>query len=113
MRLARMGAGGKGVQPLDAVRQPVFHQKLQRAVCHRRLVAEPLGRQPSQHVIGPQRAVVLQEDFQHPAAHRRQPRTGRFGHRLGTDQRIRRAMGVVMRSEGRIGRGMHSTHDGP
>ena len=53
MGLAGVHAGGKGVQPLDAVRKPMLHQELQRAIGDGGLIAEPLGRQTVQHIIGP------------------------------------------------------------
>ncbi len=74
MRLARMQAGGKSVQAADAVGKAVFFQEFQRAVGHGRLIAKAFGRQPRQHIIGPHGAVRLKQDFQHPAAHRRQAR---------------------------------------
>ena len=104
MRLARVHAGGEGVQPADAVGKPLFHKELQRAIGDRRLVAEAVGGQPVQHVIGPQRAVCLQQDLQRAAAHRGQPR--RRSAAVSASARAStspRAMGVVMRGKGQIG----------
>lgn len=103
MRLAHMGAGGKGVQALDAVGKTLIDQKLQRAIGDGGLVAEPLGGKAGQHVIGPQRAVFFQQYLQHPLAHRGQPRAGGQSDRLGPRQGIAGAKVMVMRSKGQIG----------
>lgn len=70
MGLAGVGAGDKGVQPLDLVSKAVLDQKIQRPVGHGRLRAEPFFAQAVEDVIGAKRAVFLQQDFQHPAAYR-------------------------------------------
>ncbi len=104
MRLARMHAGGKGIQAADAMGEPVLHQKIQRAIGHRGLIAEPFGRQPLQHIIGPQRAVFLQQDFQHPATHRRQLHPLCQGQRLAPRQHVIGAVAVVMPGKGHLWR---------
>lgn len=104
MRLARMHAGGKGVQAADAMGQPVLHQKIQRAIGHRGLVAEPFRRQPLQHVIGPQRAVLFQQDFQNPAAHWCQLHPLRQRQRLAPRQHVIGAGAVVMPGKGHLWR---------
>ena len=52
MVFARMHAGGEGIQPPDPVRKAVFHQKFQRAVGHRRLVAKAFRRQSLHRALG-------------------------------------------------------------
>lgn len=103
MRLAHVDAGRKGVQPLDAMGKALFHQKLQRAIGDGGLVAKSLDRKPCQHVIGPQRPMLFQQDLQHAPSHGRQTCTIDAGQRLGPDQRILRAMRVVMRRKGKVG----------
>jgi len=77
---------GEGIEPPDTVRKPLIHKKVQGAIGDRRLAAEPLGAELFQHVIGPERTMRLQQDFQHAPAHRRQPRAGRAGAGLGCRQ---------------------------
>ena len=102
MRLSHMDAGCKGVQPLDSMGKALFHQKLQRAIGDGGLVAKALGRKPRQHVIGPQRPMLFQQDFQDTPSHGRQARAVDAGQSLGPDQRILRAMRVVMHRKGKI-----------
>ncbi len=104
MRFARMHAGGKCVQSADPMGQPVLHQKIQRAISHRRLVPEPLGGKPLQHVIGTQRAMFFQKDLQHPKADRRQLDTLRLRQRLGPRQYVIAAMPVIMPGKGHVRR---------
>jgi len=105
MRLSGMHAGGKGVQPAHAMGKALIDKEFQRAISHRRLIAEAFGRQPLQHVIGPQRLVVLQQDFQHPPSHRGEARALSGRQRLGPRQHIGGAMAVVVPGKGgtRIG----------
>ena len=100
-----MGAGGKGVQALDAVRKAMLDQKLQRAVGDRGLVAKAIGRKPRQHIIGPKRLVLLKQDFQHAAANRGQSCPGSGGDRFGPRQRFAGAVGVIMHRKGRVNHG--------
>ena len=79
---------------------PLFHQEIQRPIGHGRLVAEPFRRQPLQHVIGPQRAMRLEQDLQHPAAHRGQPHAPVCGQSLGPRHHVARAMGMVVMGKG-------------
>lgn len=74
----RMHAGGKGIQPLDPVRKPMFHQKIERPVRHRRLCAKPVIGQPLKHLIGPQRTVFFEKNFKGAPPHRGQAQPG-FG----------------------------------
>ena len=105
MRLARMHAGGKGIQAADAVGQPCLDQKIQCAIGDGGLVAETFGGKALQHVIGAQRAVFLQQDFQHAAADGGQPRALFLRDPFGACQRITCTMGMVMPREGQIRRG--------
>ena len=103
---AGMAAGGKGVQPLYAVRKPLIDQELQRAIGHRGLVAKALGRQPLQHVIGAERAMIFQQDFQHAPPHRGQPCAVGRAVRLGLRQPFAAAVMMVMGAKrGIIGHG--------
>lgn len=70
MVVAGVQAGGKSVQPLQPVRQPVFDQKFQRAIGDRRLAAEPFGRKAVQNLVSAHRTVRFQQDFKCAAAHR-------------------------------------------
>ena len=102
MRLAHMDAGRKGVQPLDPMGKALFHQKLQRAIGDGGLVAIALGRKPCQNVIGPQRAMLFQQDLQYTPPHGRQARAIDAGQSLSPDQRIFCTMRVVMHRKGKI-----------
>lgn len=73
MVVAGMQAGGKGVQPLQTMRQPMFHQKFQGAIGHWRLATESLGGQAVQNLIGAHGPVRFQQDFQGPPPDRGQP----------------------------------------
>lgn len=103
MVFAHMGAGGKGVQALDAMGKALIHQKLQRAVGDGRLVAEAFGGKAGEDVIGPQRLVFLQQDLQNPAADRGHSGAGRPGQRLGPVKGVLRALGMVMCGKGQVG----------
>ena len=74
MVVAGMQAGGKGVQPLQAMRQPMFHQKFQGAIGHWRLPAKSLSRQAVQNLIGTHGPVRFQQDFKGPPPDGGQPR---------------------------------------
>lgn len=104
MILAGMSAGGKRIQPLDAMRQTLLHQKIQRAIRNRGLVAKAFGRQPVKDVVSAQCAVVLQQDFKHPPPDRCQPRAASVADRLGPRQSVACTMGVIMHRKGQIGR---------
>ena len=75
MVVARMQAGRKGVQPLQPVRQTVFHQEFQRAIGHGRLAAKAFGGQTVQHLVCAHGPVRFQQDFQGAPPHRGQPGT--------------------------------------
>ena len=81
----RVGAGDEGVQPFDPVREAVGDEKVERAVSDRRLRAETRLAKGVENIIGPERAVLPEENLQSPAANRRQPQSlgGRAGLRLG------------------------------
>lgn len=105
MRLARVHAGGKGVQPPDAVGKAKVHQKLQRAIGNRGLVAKAFGGKALQHVISAHGPVLFQQDFKHPPPDRGEPRPRSGSQSLGPVQGIGRATGVVMAGKGKVGRG--------
>ncbi len=100
MILAGMSAGGEGIEPPNAMRQTVIHQKIERPVRDRGLMPETVGHQPLQHVIGPHRPVTLQQNLQRAPAHRGQAQPAIRNHRLGAGYGARDAMMVVMRHEG-------------
>lgn len=104
MRLARMHAGGKGVQAANAVGKPLLFKKIQRAIGNRGLVAKTFGGKTGQHIIGPQGTMGLQQYLKRAAAHRGQAQATFRDHRLGTGQRIMRAMGMVVLGKGQIRR---------
>ena len=103
MCLARMHAGGKGVQALDPVCETLLDKEIQRAIGDGGLIAEALGGKAGQHVISAKRLVFLQQDFQHTAADGSEARAGGCGQFLGPRQSILRAMRMVMRGKGQIG----------
>lgn len=83
--LPRAGAGDEGIEALDLVGKAVADQKIQRPISHRRLRAKPIAAQVIKHVIRPHGAVLMQKNFQCPAAHRGKLqllRGARFGNRL-------------------------------
>ena len=57
MAFGGVHAGGKGVQPLDAVGQPVLDQKVQRAIGHWGLPPIAAVGQTLKNLVGPQRLV--------------------------------------------------------
>lgn len=99
----RMQAGRKGVQTLQAMRQPVLDQEFQRPIGYRGLPPETFVGQPVQHLIGPHGAMRLKQDFQRAPSHRRQSRTLSRHQFLGGIQRLGLAGMVIMRREGRDG----------
>ena len=54
MRIARMGAGGEGVEPPDPVGKPLFYEKIERPVGDGRLLAIAFRGKPIEHVVGAQ-----------------------------------------------------------
>lgn len=99
--MARMQAGGKGVQPLQPMRKPVFHQEFKGTIGDGRLAAKAFGGQAVQHLVCAHGAVRFQQDFQRPPPHRGQP-GAIFGQPVaGLVKRARLAGPVVMGGEGR------------
>lgn len=101
MVFAGMGAGDKGVQPLDPMGKAVLHQKIKRAIGGWRLGA------PVQHfedLVGPKGTVFLKQDFQHPFARRGQLQSGVPAMGICSCDTRRDAMFVVM--------GFESDHSG-
>ncbi len=103
MIVTRMQAGGKGIQPLQAMRQPVLDQKFKRAIGHGRLTAKAFVGQPAQNLIRAHGPVRFQQNFQRPSTHGRQTRAIRLKPRFGLIKGARGAGVVVMRGKG-IGR---------
>ncbi len=93
-------AGHIGVQALDAVREALALQEVQRAVDGGRLGRRPVLAIAGDQVIGLHRLAGLQQQLQHPAARRGQPLFGLgathlgFGHLGG--QRLAGQAVVVM-----------------
>ena len=100
MRLARVAAGGEGVEPADPVGKPLVGQEFERPVGDRRLVAETLLGQPVEHFVGAHRAVMLEQQCEHAPAHRGEPRAGLGAEPFGAPERLGGAVGVVVRGEG-------------
>ena len=96
MCLTGMGAGNEGIQPLDLVDKAMLGQEIQRTIGHRRLRAEACIAQEIKDCIRPQRAVFLQEDFQHLAAHSRQTQPMLGTARFSRGQRVLDTDGMVM-----------------
>ena len=100
MGLARVAAGGEGVEPADPVGKPLIGQEFERPVGDRRLVAEAFLGEPVEHFVGAHRTVVFEQQFEHPAAHGGEPRAGFGAELFGAPERHRGAGGVVVRGEG-------------
>ena len=102
MIFANVKACRKRIQPLDAMRQTVLHQKIQCAVGNGWLVTKAVFFQAGQNIIGSEGTMVFQQDFQDPPSHWRQAQTLRFcrGFRLGQGGCC--AMRVVVISEGGV-----------
>ena len=95
MRRLGTRAGDVGVQPFHPVREPLRHQEVERAVGHGWLRGPTFGTQHVQDVVGAHRAMLADEDVQHPRAHRRETRAlGRPGGGGGAG--AGRAGGVVV-----------------
>lgn len=100
MHLTRMHAGGKGVQAADAVGKPLFLKEFKGAVGNRGLVAEALGGQTLQHVIGPHGTMRLGQYLQHAATYGGKAQTPFGGQRLGLCKQVSGAMRMIMLVEG-------------
>gem|GEM_PF-3463 len=101
MVMAGVQTGGKGVQPLQSMRQTMLDQKLQRAIGHRRLAAKAFGGKTVKNLIGAHGTVAFQQDFQRTTPHR-----GQAGALIlqPVGSLVQRTMGaklVIMRREGR------------
>lgn len=102
---AGLHAGGKGIEPADAVHQPLGHQKIERPVGHGRLGAKALGGKAFEHLIGAQRTMGLKQDLKGAPAHGREPAPAFGNHRLGPLHDRAAAGGVIVRAEGQRGFG--------
>lgn len=83
MAVARLlRTADKGVQPLDLMDKPLFHQKIQRPIHGRRRRAAPFPAQPVQQRIGADRLHRIENQSQHLSPQLRQlGPTGRAGRR--------------------------------
>lgn len=100
-----MHACGEGVQPADAVGEPLLDQEFQRPIRDRRLVSETVLGQPLENVIGPHGAMRLQQDFQRPAPDRGQSGAPLGAEGIGPCENFAGAvrMIVALERQGRIG----------
>lgn len=88
--------GNEGVQPFDAVRKPMFHQKIQRAISNRRLGREPAFSKYVEDVIGAKRTMFEKQDFEHFLTHRCQLQPCRVTMGSSRFNTAAHAMGMVM-----------------
>ena len=86
MIFAGTRAGDIGVQCLDFVGEPGLDQKIESAVGDRGLCAQTSGCQLRQYIIGPQRTVLCQQDFERTPPNWRETQTGRCAMRFGAGQ---------------------------
>ncbi|MBZ0122618.1 MAG: hypothetical protein K8F31_01875 [Roseovarius sp.] len=91
-----MGAGDKGIEALDPVGKALRDKKIERPVGHRRLRTESLVPQPVENVVGALCPVIVQQDFQHPPAHRRELQTSRAAMGIGGRDRGLDAGAVIV-----------------
>lgn len=97
--LTGMEAGGKGVQPLKAMRQPMLDQKLKRTIGDRRLTAKSGLGQPVKHLVSAHRPMRFKQDLQCAPTDRRQPCALLTQTLFGFGQSPRLAKRVIMRGE--------------
>lgn len=64
MALAQVSAGGIGIQAFDTVNQPVLDQEIQCPVDRRGLRAQSVRGQHMEYVVGPQCAMLLQQNLE-------------------------------------------------
>ena len=69
MTRSRLSAGHKGVQPLDSMGKAMVRQERQCAIRDWGLCPKALCAKPLQHLVGPKRRVMFQQNLQRPAAH--------------------------------------------
>jgi hypothetical protein len=100
MRSAGAHAGGKGIEPPDAMRETVIDQELQRAVGDRRLIAEAAFGKLFQNLVGAHRPMRRQQDLQCPAPHRRQADAAALAEGIGLGKDAIGAKRVIMGLEG-------------
>lgn len=98
-----VGAGGKAAKPLDPMDETVGGEKVERAIDHRRLAAEPGRGQPVEELVGGHRLVALEQGFEHEGPRRGQPQPPRRTRGLGGGKRVAAAPAVVMGREGPLG----------
>ena len=80
-----MRTGDERVEAFDLVGEAVGDEEFERPVGDRRLRAEPGLAQPVEHLVGPERPVFLQQDFQRlaPDGREAQPVLGAMRLRRG------------------------------
>lgn len=91
-----MGTGNKGVQSLDLVRKPVGHKEFKRPIGDRRLRSETGVTQPVKHFVSAKCAMLLQQDFQRLAPHRREAKLVGCAMRLGCSHSGIDTIGMVV-----------------
>jgi hypothetical protein len=87
VRVLDIMAGDKSAGTLDLMNQLVGKQKIERAIHGWRTELATLVLQLCKHRIGADRLIGSQDQFKHPAAHRRQSRTPRCAELLRAPQR--------------------------
>ena len=96
MRIARMAAGDEGVELFNPVHESVFRQERQRAIDHGRLRPETFGPQDVEDLVRAHAAMLLQQDFEHPAPHRRQLQSVAYAVILGRGDGFADAGAVIV-----------------
>ena len=89
-------AGDIGIQPLNAVGQTGFGEKIQRAIGDRWLSGMAFLAQTLEDVIGPKRAMLLKQNFQYTPPHGRQAQTFSGSPLFSGFQAVRDAAGMVV-----------------
>lgn len=82
------------------MRQPRVDKEIKRAIGNGRLMSEPVRGKPFQHVIGPQRPMGFQQDFQGPSPHRCQAQSRADRNLFRPGKHIGAAGGMIMRRKG-------------
>ena len=91
-----MCAGNERVQPFDPMGEPMFRQEIQRPIRNRWLRAEPFVSERVENFIGSKRAVLFQQDLQHPPTHGRQLQPGLLAIGIGRGNPVRDARIMVV-----------------
>ena len=99
---AGMHAGGKGVQPANAVGKAILDQEIQRAICDGWLMAKTVGGKTFKHLVSAHGAMRLQQDLKRSAAHRGQPHAAFSRHICRPRKRVALTMAMVMSAKCQI-----------